>query len=109
MRKRMEAALQRFGVTVQVVHGDTTIPVKAFFQPEKQGQTVLTPLGRVNKTRYLYVGPVEQPVDAGDSLIVDGIGYRVLHSDVFRDGLGPVYRFAMCRQKGGEDKWADQP
>lgn len=108
MRKMVEAVLERYGTRMLVTHGDTTEPVKAFFQPDKSEADAVTPLGIAQRSRYLYIGPADRTLETGDSIIVDGTGYRVVQTEAFSSGSGPVYRRAICVRKGGADEWASQ-
>lgn len=110
MRKMMEAVLQRYGSCVQVVHGEVSTPVKAFFQPafNTTVRDKATPLGIASQGQYRYIGPAFQQIDTGDQVIVDGVSYLVVQAESCRDEMGVVYRWAVCRKKGCEDTWASQ-
>lgn len=110
MQKMMEAVLHRHGTAIQVVHGGVSALVKAFFQPgaAKTAQGKATPLGYVAQGQYLYIGPACQEIEADDQVIMDGISFLVIRAECYRDENGIVYRWAVCRRKGGEDAWACQ-
>ena len=103
----MESVLQRYGMTVDVIHGGVSSRVKAFFQPmgSKAAKQVVTPLGITPQDQYLYMGPAQQPVDPDEEIAVDGRVYRVMRSEAVRNGEQIVYRWAVCRRKGGKDTW----
>lgn len=104
MRRIMDAALQRYGVGVQVVHGNVTTPLKAVFQPvsSKTSPTVDTPLGVAERGQYLYIGPASQSLEIHDRVIVDGVCYLVTRVESYRDDKQEVYRWAVCVKKGSE-------
>lgn len=108
MRKMMDSVLRRHGIEMQLVQRDKTVTVKAFFQSSNRSEDKVTPLGIVPQGKYLYIGPAEQEVSVDDQLIIDGTAYLVTRAEKYLDGKGIVYRWAVCKRKGGEDHWADQ-
>lgn len=106
MRKMMDNILRRYGIEMQLVHWDKTMTVKAFFQSQNRAEDKVTPLGIVPQGRYLYIGPAGQEIFEDDQLIIDGTAYLVTRAEAYRDGKGIVYRWAVCKRKGGEDHWA---
>ena len=110
MQKMVETVLQRYGMTVQVVHDGISTPVRAFFQPHgtKNIGKKVTPLGLAEQGQYLYMGPAGQRIEPGDDVIVDGVSYPVKRVECCYDAERIVYRWALCVKKGGEDTWASQ-
>ena len=53
----------------------------------------------------MYIGPLEPEAAAGDTVWVEDKAYLVRRSEIVRDGSGPLYCWALCLEKGGEDTW----
>lgn len=106
MRRMVEKILRQYGTSVEY-RGQT---VRAFFQPvtgklERLALAQQEVPGRENKKRYVYIGPVE-PVPCEDELLdVGGTSYRIRSVQHIYGGGEPVYIWAMCVEKGGEDDW----
>lgn len=110
MRKWMEKVLQRYGMTVEVWHDGVINRVKVFFQPvvARIAREVSTPLGMAPQGQYHYFGPAEQPIEVDDEVLYSGANYRVIRTEEIWDDQGVVFRWAVCRRKGGGDTWASQ-
>lgn len=106
----MDKALRRYGVKAKVIQGVREMPVRIFFQPNtsksrQNMKPVRGPLGQVPGGQYLYIGPAEPEVRAGDRVNVEGKTYILRRVEAILDGKGPVYRWGLCVEKGGDDQW----
>lgn len=108
MRRMVEKILRQYG-TVVVCNG--TQKVRAFFQSvtgkvERLALAEPGHLGLESTKRYVYIGPVE-PLIAEDGLLtVDGKDYRIRSVQQIYGAEGePVYTWAMCVEKGGDEQW----
>ena len=102
----VEKLLAQNGMEVRV--GERT--VRALFQPvtgrlERLAERVPGLLGAESQSRYVYIGPVEPEVRADMVLTVAGRGYLVRTAQQIPGNDGPVYTWAMCVEKGREDRW----
>lgn len=107
MRQRMERILQRHGIAMNVCHQGQISQVRAFFQPviTRIAREISTPLGMAPQGKYHYFGPAQQPVAVGDEILLDDQSYFVVRAEEVRDEKGIVYRWAVCKQRGGKDTW----
>ena len=72
----LRGLLKRYGQTV-CLHsgGGQEVQTRAFLQPvldRSRGQEVPSPLGLRPEDRYLYLGPGDQPLTAGESRVTWG-------------------------------------
>ena len=63
------------------------------------------PLGVEAGNRAVYIGPAKPELRAGDLVEAGDRRYRVRRAQVVYQGDGPLYCWAMCTEKGGEDTW----
>ena len=110
MKPEIEAILQSFGDTLQILHGTQQTQVRAFLQPvtSKSWQNMehmFSDLGRIERGQYLYLGPAEQPVEPGDLLRCHGTDYVVRKAERISVADLGLYQWALCVRKGGEDPW----
>ncbi len=110
MRRVIEDLLQRFGVDA-LVKG---IPTRIFLQFSNSKSwdsmnPIITPVGQIPGGQYLYIGPAEIAITADDEVTVAGTDYIIRRSEVYQTNEGPIYRWALCALKGGEDQWTYHP
>lgn len=106
----MDKAFLRYGIEALVAHGVTEEKTRIFFQPSisKSWQNMepeMGPLGKVPGGQFLYIGPAGVEVRAGDRVTVAGKGYIFRRAEAVLDASGPVYRWGLCVEKGGDDVW----
>jgi len=106
MRVMVEKLLDQYGMDIRI--GDRN--VRALFQPvtgklERLAERVPGSLGTESRSRYVYIGPVEPEVRADMVLTVAGRGYLVRTAQRIPGNDGPAYTWAMCVEKGREDRW----
>ena len=110
MRRMMDKVLRRYGIEAQVERDDIREAVRIFFQPStskswQNMEPVMGPLGRVPGGQFLYIGPAGTEIRPGDRVTVAGKGYILRRAEAVLDKNGPVYRWGLCVEKGGEDTW----
>ncbi len=67
-------------------------------------QRSFEPLGEVSQGRYVCYLPGDFPVAVGQVLTVTGEGYVICRADkVTGPGGKPLYTWALCRRKGGDN------
>ena len=110
MRRMVEKILRCYGREIQVTSGSETVAVCAFLQPvtgrgQNMSQIGLGPLCTEAPGQYVYIGPVEPEIAAGDVLALDGKEYILRRAERIDGMNGPAYRWGMCVEKGAEDTW----
>lgn len=110
MKRMFSRVLKRYGVPAVLEHAGETIELRIFFQPSASKSwdsmnPIVTPLGQLPGGQYLYIGPGDQPISQGDQLQVGEQEYVMRRVETYLDRQGPVYRWALCVRKGGEDRW----
>ena len=102
--------LNTYGMAVRLNHRGLVSDMRAFFQPvrSKSWQYLegnYFPLGEIPRGQYVYIGPVKPKAEAGDTVTVEGRDYWLRRCELIYDTNGPVYRWGICVEKGGEDTW----
>lgn len=102
----VEKLLAQYGMDVAV--GERR--VRALFQPvtgKLERLAVREPgeLGVESRKRYIYIGPLEPRLEEDTALTVAGKGYLVRTAQQIPGNDGPAYSWAMCVEKGREDRW----
>lgn len=112
MKKLIEGMFGKYGRPVTVIHGGAEFQCRGFFQPSgsrenRRFQWEQTPLGTDPEGQYLFIGPVEPQIDAGDILTVGEKGYQVRRGEVYYDREEPLYRWCLCVRMGKVDTWGE--
>ena len=110
MRRMVEKMMNGYGREMTVVQGESQTVVRGFFQPvtgkvERLALPEMGALGRESRERFIYIGPAEPELKTGNTVEVAGKSYHVRSADVIWGNGQPVYCWAMCVEKGGEDLW----
>lgn len=110
MEKTVKRLLRQFGTEILLLRGQTQTKVNALLQPRRvngteRAQRRVTPLGDGNAGTFLYLGPGDAAVQAGDVLTLDGARYQIRQSSAVRLGSRTVYYRALCVELGGADRW----
>lgn len=111
MKKRMDGILRRYGTAATLRTGAGERSVHVFFHSVNSSswqnmERVFAPLGEVPRGQYICVLPADAAAAPEDTLVVSGREYllrKVERMDLF---TGPMYCWALCVEKGGEDSWA---
>lgn len=110
MRRMVEKMMNSHGRDMVVERGGAEVKVRGFFQPvtgkaERLALQEMGALGMESRERFIYIGPAEPEVEKGDLVTVAGKAYHARSAAcIWGDGQ-PVYCWAMCVEKGGEDLW----
>lgn len=95
--------ISKYGSHLILERQDERIPLRALLQPmlsRQVPQRRYAPAGEVPRGRYLYMGPVVPEITEGDILIRGGRRYEIRQAELLMYGDRPVYRWAMCVEKG---------
>lgn len=110
MRRMVEKMMFCYGRDLILTRGEEQFSLRGFLQPvtgkvERLALVRMGPLGEESRERFIYIGPVEPEVSQGDRIRAGDREYRVRSAQVIWGGDGPVYCWAMCVEKGSEDRW----
>lgn len=110
MRQMIDSLLERFGVDA-VVNGISTRIFLQFSNSKSWDSMnpIITPVGQIPGGQYLYIGPADIPIAAGDEINVNGTKYILRRCEVYQAQEGPIYRWALCALKGSESEWTYLP
>lgn len=106
MENTVAKLMASYGNTMTLIHGGEEISVKCFLQDtrskgESYAQREYSPLGEVPRGMYLYLGPPDQPVTVGDSLIwrKRRFEFRRVQPMTVKDSV--CYYWGQCLEMGG--------
>ena len=110
MQQMIGKILNTYGTAVTLRKGKKDYEIRAFFQPVRSKswsylEGEYSPLGEIPRAQYVYIGPAEPLAEVGDEIRINYTMYRVRRSEVIMGFSGPVYCWAMCVEKGGDDTW----
>lgn len=113
MRQLVEKLIRRCGTTVTVYHEGIKTETRGIFMPTtsrswQNMQHVYSPLGETPRGQYNYIGALEPVAEKGDVLEVGGRRYLLRRVEIVRDARGPVYRWGLGVERGGDDNWGSQ-
>ena len=110
MEEMVNGILTSYGSDLVLFHNGESHDVRAFFRPvQSKSWSYLegeySPLGEIPRGQYVYIGPAEPFAEVGDDIRINYTFYRVRRSEVIMGFYGPLYCWAMCVEKGGDDTW----
>ena len=110
MKRMITRILKQYGVPAVLEHEGQSVSLRIFFQPSMSKSwdsmnPIVTPLGQLPGGQHLYIGPADQPISQGDQVDVGGESFIMRRVEIYLDQKGPVYRWALCARKGGDDQW----
>lgn len=110
MKDTIGGIIQSYGSNLVLYHGGESYNMRAYFRPvQSKSWSYLegeySPLGEIPRGQYVYIGPVDPMAEVGDEIRINYITYRVRRSEVINGFTGPMYCWAMCVEKGGDDTW----
>lgn len=110
MKRMLARVLKQYGVPAVLEHEGQAVCLRIFFQPSMSKSwdsmnPIVTPLGQLPGGQYLYIGPADQCIAQGDMVSVGGQDYIMRRTETYLDGKGPVYHWALCVRKGGDEQW----
>lgn len=102
--------MEHYGTGLLLCRDGETREFKAFLQPvtSKSWQNMerlFGGLGEIPRGQYLYLGPPEVLLAAGDELQAGAQSYIVRKAEALSLGDRPLYLWALCVRKGGDDPW----
>ncbi len=110
MKNMVDKIMRTYGTPLTLYRNGEKIGLRGFLQPNgsrswQNTEINVVPLGIIPNGQYLYIGPVTPAAEEGDVLIMDNRIYELRQSEpvMYRDQL--IYRWGLCVEKGGEDKW----
>lgn len=110
MKLVIDRLLERFGVDATV--NGTAVRIFFQFSNSKSWDSmnpIITPVGQIPGGQYLYIGPADLEIAAGDEVEVGGTSYILRRCEVYQAQEGPIYRWGLCALKGKEEKWGYRP
>lgn len=110
MRRTVERIMASHGREITTLCGGVKTVVRGFLQPvtgkaERLAKVEQGPLGRESRAQFIYIGPAEPQLQAGDCLAAEGKTYHVRSGQILWIGDEAIYCWAMCTEKGGDDSW----
>ena len=113
MKRTINSLLRQYGTEVGLIRDGVERKERCFFQPVNtvSWQSILgdvSPLGLIGGGQYTYVGSADVDVQPGDILTLGARSYLVRRAEPYYYGDQPVYIWARCVEKGGEDTWGSQ-
>ena len=102
--------LDSYGSDLMLYQNGRGYNLRAFFRPvQSKSWSYLegeySPLGEIPRGQYVYIGPAEPMAEVGAEIRINYTFYRVRRSEVIMGFTGPLYCWAMCVEKGGDDTW----
>ena len=113
MRERVASVMNRFGTDMTLSNPEGTATVRGFFWAvnSKSWQSMeseATLLGEIFRGQYVYLGPADVEIREGDTLSLGDKTYVLRRAEIFYYGNEPLYRWALCVEKGVNDTWGTQ-
>ena len=110
MEQMIQDILDSLGSDLVLHHQGKEYDLRAYFRPvQSKSWSYLegeySPLGEIPRGQYVYIGPAEPLAEVDDEIRINYTFYRVRRSEVIMGFYGPLYCWAMCVEKGGDDTW----
>ena len=110
MQQMIGKILNTYGTAVTLRKGKKDYEIRAFFQPVRSKswsylEGEYSPLGEIPRGQYVYIGPVDPRAEVGDDIRINYTFYRVRRSEIIMGSFGPLYCWAICVEKDGDDTW----
>lgn len=112
VRNMVEKMIRNWGTDVTVYHRGVPSTAKGVFvsttsRSWQNMQNVFTELGETPRGQYNYIGAMEPVAEKGDILEVNNKRYLLRRAEVVYDRKGPLYRWGLCVERGGDDEWGN--
>ena len=110
MRAMMDKLFARYGIPARVQTRQGSFRGKVFFHSVNSRswqnmERCFFPLGEIPRGQYICVFPISLRVQAGDTVWVGSGVYQVRRVEEMLTHQGPMYRWGLCVEKGGDDTW----
>lgn len=110
MKDWMDGVFARYGSPATICGAAGEMAVQVFFHSVNSTawqnmERVFSPLGEVPRGQYICVLPADIAAEPEDMLTVNGRSYLLRSVEEMAVFTGPLYKWALCVEKGGEDNW----
>lgn len=110
MIQTVDLLMEHYGSSLRLCRDGEATEFKAFLQPvtSKSWQNMerlFGGLGEIPRGQYLYLGPRNVCLSAGDELETGEQAYIVRKAETLMLEDKPLYLWALCVRKGGDDPW----
>ncbi len=111
MERAIRRLLRRYGGELRLARGDEVSDFRGFLYPvrseaRQNTQWELTALGQIPRGRYVLIAPAGLSCKAGDVVTRGEKAYLLRQVEQLYYCQSPVYTWALCTEKGGDDPWA---
>ena len=86
--------LRQFGASVEIEHANASVQTRAFVQMIRREETNF---GAADLRRWLYIGPKEQPLQAGDKVRAGDAVYVAQHAAAIYVGAEKSHWWGILR------------
>lgn len=113
MKNTVEQILKRHGTDLTIVSEEGSRTVQGFFRAVNSRswqsmESEATLLGEISRGQYVYLGPAEEEILEGDTIMLGGRVYLVRRTEQYYCGNQVLYRWGLCVEKGVNDTWGSQ-
>ena len=113
MRQTVEKLMTRYGTDMTIVSGEEQKTARGFFRAVNSKswqnmESVVSLLGEISRGQYVYLGPADQAVKEGDTLLLGEKSYLFRRVEPYYFGNQPIYLWGLCVEKGVNDTWGTQ-
>ena len=113
MKNTVEQILMSHGTDLTIVSEKGSRTVRGFFravnsQSSQSMESEATLLGEISRGQYAYLGPAEEEILEGDTILLEGRAYLVRRMEQYFFGNEVLYRWGLCVEKGVNDTWGSQ-
>ena len=113
MRHLLDKVFRRWGTELVLQRAGEEIPLRGVLQYSgseswRNMEKQFTLLGQIVGGQYVYVGPAQPEVTAGDTLKLGAKAYELRRAECFYFGNTPLYCWGLCVEKGGTPVWNSQ-
>jgi len=110
VRQMVEKILNSYGSVLTLRHNGKDVALKGFLQPgksvsQRSATKKISPLGEIYGDTYVYIGPVGNAAQEGDTLAQGGILYELRQVETVMYQNTPIYLWGLCVRKGGDGTW----
>ncbi len=110
MKTLMDKVLSRYGTSAVLQNAVGEQRIKVIFHSVnghawQDLERVFSPLGEVPRGKYVCILPADVMAEPEDTLTVCGRRYLLRRVEEMLLREDSVYRWALCVEKGSEDRW----
>jgi len=113
MLQTIQNILSEYGTDMTLTSREETKTVRGFFRAVNSRswqsmESEATLLGEISRGQYVYLGPAEEEILEGDTIMLGGRVYLVRRTEQYYCGNQVLYRWGLCVEKGVNDTWGSQ-